>query len=110
MELLTPRQFCRIYFKIDHLPEEEIQAIENSRGYKSRCSSALAHVLGMSRHTLINSRYRKSLEFEGLSDQARATLTLWVIEKRYQEKISQLEASNRQLRFQLRSRGFATAV
>lgn len=107
MELLTPRQFCRIYFKIDHLPEEEIQKIENSYGYKSKCSSALAHVLGMSRHTLINSRYRKSLEFEGLSDQARATLTLWVIEKRYQEKISYLEACNRELRSQLQIRDLA---
>lgn len=109
MQLITPRQFCRIYFKIDHLPEEDIQQIEKSRGYKSKCSSALAHVLGMSRHTLINSRYRKSLEFEGLSDQARATLTLWVIEKRYQEKISRLEASNRELRYRLQSRGLVAA-
>ncbi len=99
MELITPRQFCRAYFRIDSLPEEKIKEIEQSHGYKTRCADALARVLDMSRSTLINSRFSKGIEFEGLKNntQARLTLTMWVIERRYPQTIRRVEECVREI-------------
>ena len=47
MRLITPRQFCRIYFGLEHLPPEKIQKIEEEHGYKTKCAVALAQVLRM---------------------------------------------------------------
>jgi hypothetical protein len=99
MQLITPRQFCRIYFGLVGLPDDQIEKEEQSHGYKTRCADALAYVLGMSRSTLINSRFCKELEFEGLRNnhQARLFLTVWVIQKYYPDKIHHLEQCVREL-------------
>ncbi len=99
MELITPRQFCRAYFRIDSLPEEKIQEIEKGHGYKTRCADAIARVLGMSRSTLINSRFSKGIEFEGFRNnhQALLFLTMWVIERRYPQTIQRLDSCVREI-------------
>lgn len=104
MELITPRQFCRAYFGLDGLPEEQIQEEEKSHGYKTKCSIALARVLGMSASTLRNIRYGKGIEFEGLTDQSRLVLTLWLVERRHQQEISHLKKCVQKLESQLRRR------
>lgn len=104
MQLVTPRQFCRVYFGLDSLPEEAIQKEEKSHGYKTKCSIALAHVLGMSSLTLRNIRYGKGIDFEGLTDQARLILTFWIVERRYQQEISHLKKCVQSLELQLRQR------
>lgn len=97
MQLLTPRQFCRIYFGLADLPEEVIQQEEKSFGYKTRCAIVLARILGMSKTTLMNIRYSRGIDFEGMNSQGRLILTLWAIQKRYPQKIAQLEQCVREL-------------
>lgn len=107
MELITPRQFCRIYFGLDRLSEEEIQEEEKSFGYKTKCAIVLSRILGMSKATLVNIRYSQGIDFEGMNYQGRLILTLWLIQKRYPQKIAQLEQCVRELSSRPRRAGAA---
>lgn len=107
MQLVTPRQFCRIYFGLDDLPEEIIQQEEKSFGYKTRCAAALASVLDMSPSTLINIRYGKGIDFENMDIQCRMILSYWLMERHYQQKIARLEEHVRYLESRLRRRAAA---
>jgi hypothetical protein len=99
MQLITPRQFCQIYFGLIGLPDEQIEKQESAHGYKTRCANVLARILDMSPTTLMNIRFSKGIEFEGLKNnaQARLFLTVWVIQKYYPDKIHHLDQCVREI-------------
>ncbi len=44
---IEPRQFCRIWFGVNHLPPSEIADYETQSGYRRECIMLLAKVLGV---------------------------------------------------------------
>ncbi|MCC5619430.1 hypothetical protein LC605_31095 [Nostoc sp. CHAB 5836] len=83
VEVLQPREFCRIFFGISHLSTEDIVEYESESGYRKKCVKLLAKVTGRGERTVRS--WGAGIKFEKMPECYKLTLA-------YALKATQLDA------------------